>query len=861
MIRRTRIIFVLFLLALSSVLVGFNTNMGSMFAKVSASGEYQPEDRLSDYAIDNRSVASYPEITMSDQQVSPSNASLLERTLSLNLTSPTIEADFDLTSSDAFLAIDGSSQSFVLRVNYTIYYPNGTVATAIPLTTTANSPMHFYILNPPMGTWRILAALIDTGETTAWIQAISYSNGAKWVTGLEKEQIHLISGQSLYLRIPLFSTDWFYLYVNKFAGADVQISLRQQGAYGSNYRSYTNYASEFFPSKSSTPGVFLLMITNKGSTDIFVEIVKNPGIRYTLGLDSGKTIRSRFQVDLDFFNLSVDQSYEWIAFDGAVIGNSMTARYLVIDPNSNIIFDGTSSSPTAFEEKLVSYPSRGTYFVAIFSSQFANATIKITSASSVSSIDFVQLDQNWSFAQSGQTFYLKILQSQRYFLFAATAFSPTNVRYALFNPSLALIWSWGPSNGLAFYPPTQPTVPFYILKITGQTNSSSLIHIRFEGLEDYQIQTPDCSNYGPRFQGDIIIANLSIRNSDYVLQHCGALGGTLYVALFDGGHSQKWSQTFSSAYQTSFQRWRKGYENPSSGNWLEVVIDSGSQAAAIEISTLQSHDESGYIVTPFQSLQTVEWNDVWQVRTYGVAVDSTKWFGIVSQLLSVNTSYATHPYVSLWVYNPNLAEGISGQTLDRNNQFRESFWPNPMSGTWLVVVVGMRWSLADPLNCSLSYISDADFHRDWPTNLNGTLASYSVVAQNTAFLIGSQSNSTISGFLFDEEKREIDFNASGPEGTSGFCVLTIPKQLAGRPFLVFVNNQPWIGILSKENDTHTSIYFSYPQGENQVTVIFGATIPELPSFLALPLFMMATLLVVIARKKKRQHFSSDRSSY
>ncbi|MEM5867701.1 MAG: NosD domain-containing protein [Candidatus Aenigmatarchaeota archaeon] len=720
MLKKGLIIVIIFLLFLSLIsawgITSFSTDLTQKTSSASSSEDY-PQVRCSNYTIENRIFLPYPEIITSDQQTSPSNASLLEKTLALNLSVSTQEVTFYLPSSDTFLAIDGASQSAVLRVNYTIYYPNGTLAMKTPVTTVVTSPMHFFILSPPIGQWRIVVTLIDKGETTAWVQAVSYNYGTKWVTEKEKLQIHLIAGQNLYFKIPLLSTDWFYLYVNRFARADVLIDLRKQGAYDTSYRNYNNYVSQLFTSKSHTPGIYLLKIINKGTTygdtDIFIEIIKPSGINSTLNIDSGYTIKCRLQIDLEFFYSTLTSSEEWLAFDGAVTSSGMSARYLIIDPNLDIIFDGTSSDPASFQGKLIRYPMLGSYAIAVFGNQYATATIKLTRASSISSVDFVKLDQNWTFTQSGQAFYLKILQSSRYFLFAAITFSTAKVKCDLFNPNLASIWSWGPATGLAFYQPNIPSVSFYILKVTGQTNSTIIIHVRFQGLEDYQIDTPDSSLYKSRFRGDLIVATLHVRwFCDYILQHTGAFCSSydhVYVALFDNNYNQKWSRTFTYNRETYFRRWRKGYENPSSGYWLQVFIALGNNVSA-EICTLQSGDETQYITPPFQSIERVAWDDLWQVRAYKIDIGSPKWFGIVSQLLSINAKYPIHPYASMWVYDPNLAELINDQIVNYNNQFRTTFWPNPTAGVWLVVIVGFQHSgRLDPLNLSITYITDVNF--------------------------------------------------------------------------------------------------------------------------------------------------------
>jgi len=859
MLKKGFVTFIVFLLLLSFVPIDTVISSEPASAPSSAASfESYPQDypkiRTSNYTIENRSVAPYPQIITSDQQASPSNTSLLEKTLSLNLTVPSIEVTFDLTTYDFFLAIDGASQSFVLRVDFTIYYPNGTLATESPITTTATSPMHFYIASPSQGTWRVIASLIDTGDTTAWIQAISYNRGTKHVSELEKQQIHLLAGQNIYFKIPLStSMDWFYLYVNKFAGADVEIVLYEPSSYYLFYGYYWDFVSEFFPSTIHSSGVYLLKIVNYGSTDVFVEIMRPSGVKFTLNIDQGNTIECRMRYDLEFFYFTVNQSYDWIALDGAVVDEGMSAEYILINPNLDVIFEDYSWGTSAFIQRFLAYPMFGAYVVAIFGNEYAIATIKVTSASSLDSVGSVKLDQNWTFAQSGQAFYLRILQSQRYFMFAGTTSSDASVLFTLFAPDLSSLWIWGPSTGLAFYPPTKPIVSFYILKIQGQTNSSTLFHVRFQGDEDHTIETPDCSYYIANFLGDIITANLSVRNSNFLFQlHCQYVD-LVTVGLYDVDHNEMYFGTFDGLGNTGWHYWRKGYEHDlPPGNWLQVVIFNYMSADVnrVEIITLQSGDESKSITTPFQHFETFDKEYAfeiggWQVRSYKVQVVSSNWFGIVSQLLSVNMSAQYHhPSLMFWVFDSTLAV-MGAQGVDHGAPFSTDFWANPILGTWLVVVAGFEWNAWDKLNCSISFIGDSDFCRDWPIGLIGTTTSFPATEGNETFTITILSNSTISNFVFKEWNREIKFNASGPEGTEGFSVVTIPKQLADRPFTVFIDGEPQMGVLSIQNDTHTSIYFSYDPAANEVEII-----TEFPSWLAPQLFMLMVLIVAILAKKK-----------
>jgi hypothetical protein len=113
--------------------------------------------------------------------------------------------------------------------------------------------------------------------------------------------------------------------------------------------------------------------------------------------------------------------------------------------------------------------------------------------------------------------------------------------------------------------------------------------------------------------------------------------------------------------------------------------------------------------------------------------------------------------------------------------------------------------------------------------------------------VNSISNSTITDFQFDGAA--IRFNVSGENGTAGFFRICVPKELMSEPYHVFVNGTeilPPPQPLPCSNGTHNYLYFNYTHSTQEVIII-----PEYPSFLILPLFMMATLLAAIVWRKKR----------
>ena len=106
------------------------------------------------------------------------------------------------------------------------------------------------------------------------------------------------------------------------------------------------------------------------------------------------------------------------------------------------------------------------------------------------------------------------------------------------------------------------------------------------------------------------------------------------------------------------------------------------------------------------------------------------------------------------------------------------------------------------------------------------------------------SNSTISDFQFNGTA--VMFNVSGGNGTIGFCRILIPTALVNATYKVFVNGtEVSHTLLPFSNSTHSYLYFAYNHSTQDVTII-----PEFPSFIILPLFIVATLLAVIAHRKK-----------
>lgn len=119
---------------------------------------------------------------------------------------------------------------------------------------------------------------------------------------------------------------------------------------------------------------------------------------------------------------------------------------------------------------------------------------------------------------------------------------------------------------------------------------------------------------------------------------------------------------------------------------------------------------------------------------------------------------------------------------------------------------------------------------------------------DTACKVHVVSNSTVSSFQLNETKKIVSFNVTGEAGL-GFCRVTIPNVIVQDMWVgnytVLVDEEEPLMMSNWTDAICTYIYFTYQHSEHQVIII-----PEFPSFIILPLFMVATLLTVKVYRKK-----------
>lgn len=149
-----------------------------------------------------------------------------------------------------------------------------------------------------------------------------------------------------------------------------------------------------------------------------------------------------------------------------------------------------------------------------------------------------------------------------------------------------------------------------------------------------------------------------------------------------------------------------------------------------------------------------------------------------------------------------------------------------------------------------TYVIDADNYDSYP--LMTPIRMFNAGTWNGApYYVDISSNSTISNFSFSQAERRISFNVTGANNTLGVCRVVIPKPLlwVENGWIVFVGWTqigPWV----TEDTDNAYLYFMYSHSAKEVQIIGTNVIPEFPSFFIPPIFMTATLLAVIAYRRK-----------
>jgi len=238
---------------------------------------------------------------------------------------------------------------------------------------------------------------------------------------------------------------------------------------------------------------------------------------------------------------------------------------------------------------------------------------------------------------------------------------------------------------------------------------------------------------------------------------------------------------------------------------------------------------------------------------FGNNISTNNWVGIDLHESSNNTFFGNNVY-------SNPQSGIYLYASSNNLVFHNNFVNNSggsqssLKNFFDDGLEGNYWSDYSGLDYDQDGIGDSPHvlrtnnQDNYP--LMGMFSSFKTSLECDVYVV---SNSTIEDFEFCEPNNTIVMHVSNVtlNQTFGFVRICIPHALMNETYHVTINGtEPYyINYSLADNGTHRWIYFSYQHSTQEVIVI-----PEFPSSLVLPLFMIATLLagIVYKRKKSKQ---------
>ena len=173
--------------------------------------------------------------------------------------------------------------------------------------------------------------------------------------------------------------------------------------------------------------------------------------------------------------------------------------------------------------------------------------------------------------------------------------------------------------------------------------------------------------------------------------------------------------------------------------------------------------------------------------------------------------------------------------------------PSSSPNVWDNGLEGNYWDDYNGTDLDHDGIGDSEYYANTSnTDHHPLMGAFSEFNATSMHHVCTICNSTISNFQFNGTT--IGFNVASEDGTAGFCRICIPTALVNVTYKVFVNDtEVSCSLLPCSNSTHSYLYFNYTHSTQPVIII-----PEFPSFLILPLLILATLFTTMICRKKKQ---------
>lgn len=353
----------------------------------------------------------------------------------------------------------------------------------------------------------------------------------------------------------------------------------------------------------------------------------------------------------------------------------------------------------------------------------------------------------------------------------------------------------------------------------------------------------DGSSSGTVF--DVTVSNVSI--SDFTVRQsgCGCFG---YCGIRVGNSSQNVTlennNIVANGFGIAISSTRKIViaNNNISGNAYPGITIINSSNISIFKNVVKSNFNSGINLT--DSNNNTFWGNTVSNNIYGVWSSNSRnnsFFGNTFSN-SLRGAYLTQSNGSTFFHNNFIQNTQHVRNVNSTNN-----WDNGAEGNYWSNYTGVD-SNQDGIG-ETHHIIDSNNTDNYP--LTGMFTTFLISYQQEKHYVDTVSNSTISEFQFNENAKTISFNVIGPNGTLGFCRVTIPsiiiQELWQENFTVLVNGQS-AQFRNWTNGADTYIYFTYQHPENTIIII-----PEIPLMLSFLIILMLIDAWLLMRKGRRKN--------